>query len=201
MARAMSDSRRGQRRYLTLLLTEPVRKRDVPLLVQLATSAILGRSRDARWLALNVIGNMVPARSAYLWPEVVKWGSVRSKDVRAGVACFLVEHMLEHDFLTYFNRAKRLIEKGNRRFAFTLAYCQKLGQGQERANARRFDTFIGQLATTHREVAVLLRARAKRSPRKSGRDHVRTAEAMVACADRLAKNLDELMARVNASDS
>lgn len=58
-----------------------------------------------------------------IWQFVVRWGSHKSKDIRAGVACCILEVILGNQFDPYFQRCKDVIEGGNRRFAYTLSNC------------------------------------------------------------------------------
>jgi hypothetical protein len=53
--------------------------------------------------------------------------------------------MLEDHFREYFSRAKAAILEGNRRFAFTLGLCYKLGQAKKPRNANALDDFLASL--------------------------------------------------------
>src|SRR4051812_48741401 len=149
------------RKNLATLKREPVPKRQLPKLLRLATTAVNARSERARWQAFFAIQSAFPEHSEYFWPAIVEWGSARSKPLRTIVACALLEHLLEFDFRTYFGKSKAVIEQGNCRFAYTLAYCMKLGDAAKARNAQRFDKFIERLATTNKEVAVLQLERAR----------------------------------------
>lgn len=99
------------------------------------------RSTYIRWQSLLMLGDYAGTHPAKIWPLVLKWGSVRNYDIRRGVACCVLEHILEHHFDPYFDHAIAHIQEGNRRFAYTLAYCWKLGQAESPGNADRFDAF------------------------------------------------------------
>jgi hypothetical protein len=81
-----------------------------------------------------------------------------------GVACCILEYILEYHFSPYFDRARWLVERGNRRFRLTLAYCWKLGQAAEPGSAKAMDLFVATLTDAQREKARYDRGR--RRPRK-----------------------------------
>jgi hypothetical protein len=101
------------------------------------------RSSYVRWGSLAILGEYVETHPDRLWPLVLKWGSVKNYRIREGVACCVLEHILEHHFNTFFPRAVEYVERGHRRFAYTLAYCAKFGQAEETANSEAFDSFVG----------------------------------------------------------
>ena len=80
-----------------------------------------------------------------------------------GVACFLLEHFRESDFRQYFAMTQAEIEKGNKRLAFTLAHCMKLGQAKRSRNARQFDQYVERLAESDNDIRGLLVDRKKSS--------------------------------------
>ena len=108
-------------------------------------------SERVRWGTLTLLGDYAESNPAQLWPVVVKWNTPRSRDIRAGIACCILEHILSHHSSPYFQRAKRVIEDGNRRFGLTLAYCYKTGQSVKSKNAKRFDLFVATLQDAKRE--------------------------------------------------
>ena len=99
------------------------------------------RSTYVRWQALLMLGQHAERHPDEIWPSVLKWGTVKNRDIRQGVACCVLEHVLEHHFDPYFDRALSHIAGGHRRFAYTLAYCWRLGQAGSPVNAQRFDAF------------------------------------------------------------
>ena len=109
----------------------------------IANYLIPDRSQRVRWGMLLLLGDhYAESHPKQLWPLVAKWGSVGNEDIRAGVACCILENILEYHFCRYFCVAKRLIEKGNRRFGLTLTYCWKLGQAAKPRNAHALDAFL-----------------------------------------------------------
>lgn len=100
------------------------------------------RSSYVRWDSLAILGDYVETHPDRLWPLVLKWGSVKNYRIREGIACGVLEHILEHHFHTFFPKAVEYVEKGHRRFAYTLAYCGKFGQAEEPANSEAFDSFV-----------------------------------------------------------
>ena len=88
-----------------------------------------------------MLGDYAGTHPKKLWLLVAKWGTVRNYDIRRGIACCVLEHILEHHFDPYFDQSLAHIQHGNRRFAYTLAYCWKLGEAELPVNATRFNAF------------------------------------------------------------
>lgn len=122
-------------------------KANHPLVLELADVLIPDRNRDIRWgiLTIALCPRLYEWDVSELWPLVIKWGSVENTDIRNAVGVCVLEHILESDFQEYFGRAKRLIEGGNKRFAYTLACCGKFGQAVEANNSAEFDAFFASL--------------------------------------------------------
>ncbi len=118
------------------------------LVLELADLLIPDRNNDIRWGILTIALSPILRdwEPEQLWPLVVKWGSVKNRDIRTGVGVCVLEHILEHHFDEYFRRSKQLIEGGNRLFGFTLSCCGKWGQTQEPANAEAFDALVAPFA-------------------------------------------------------
>ena len=80
--------------YLKSLAARPQNRR---LVLELADFLIPDRSAYVRWQTLLLLGNHYAAsHPGALWPLVAKWGSAANRDIRRGVACCLLEHMLEY---------------------------------------------------------------------------------------------------------
>ena len=77
-----------------------------------------------------------------VWPLVTKWGAVRNRDIRAGVAVCVLEHILEFHFEEYFPRIERLIRGGVRRMALTLSMCWHLGKASDPSNSERIKRLV-----------------------------------------------------------
>jgi len=110
-------------------------------ILKMCDRMIPDRSTYIRWQALLMFGQHAERHPDEIWPSVLKWGTVQNRDIRQGVACCILEHVLEHHFDPYFDRALSHIACGHRRFAYTLAYCWRFGQAGSPLNAQRFDSF------------------------------------------------------------
>jgi hypothetical protein len=94
--------------------------------------------KDPRWQAIIEIGMFIPTEPEAVWNFVERWGHHRNEDLRTAIATCLLEHLLEHHFLTFFDRIKARARQ-NRQFADTFSHCWKLGQSREVQNADHFD--------------------------------------------------------------
>jgi hypothetical protein len=94
---------------------------------------------DCRWQALIVIGEAAEATPERVWQVVEEFGASDDPDMRAGIACVLLEHLLEHHFAVYFPKVQERVESGDQAFADTFSTCSKFGQTAEAANAALFD--------------------------------------------------------------
>ena len=113
--------------------------------MELADVLILDPNPNIRWAILVDLTKFAEDQPEKLWPLIIKWGSVYNPDIRLGIACCLLEHLLGCHFREFFKRSRQEILGGNRRFAATLNYCHKLGQAEEAANTRIFDDFLASL--------------------------------------------------------
>lgn len=107
------------------------------------------RADSVRWQALGILGRYPKTHPAELWPLVVKWGTSGVEDIRIGVACCLLEHVLEHHFAEYFPKAAAVAER-NARFLQVLSTCWPFGQTEFARNARRLKDTIDRLETIQR---------------------------------------------------
>ena len=97
------------------------------------------RATHLRWQALLILGRFAQSHPRELWPLVVKWGSDANEDIRTGVACCVLEHILEYyHFVEFFAEAKRVVLAGNRRFARTLSQCYEPDLPRNGALFRKF---------------------------------------------------------------
>ncbi len=117
-------------------------RQNLPFFLEIADLLIPHRSEKVRWGMLCVLGDFAESSPEALWPLVLKWGSAASEDIRMGVACCILEHILEFHFTRYFQRAKEEIERGNRRFTLTMSTCYKIGQAEKPRNAQALDRFL-----------------------------------------------------------
>lgn len=79
--------------------------------------------RDVRWQAIIAVGRHIEAEPEAVWGFVARWGKSPSLDLRAAIACCLLEHLLEHHFSLLFPRVERLARK-SKRFADTLSMAK-----------------------------------------------------------------------------
>jgi len=96
---------------------------------------------DPRWLAMIEVASHIEVQPEPVWEFIVKWGVHPQRDLRAAVACCLLEHLLEHHFAAYFPRVRKLVLK-EPLFAETFTWCWKFGQSEEPENAEQFDKLI-----------------------------------------------------------
>ncbi|MCS6776622.1 MAG: hypothetical protein RMJ43_07220 [Chloroherpetonaceae bacterium] len=114
-------------------------RRNGALLLELADPLVLGRSHSVRWGVLVLLGSYCEEHPEVLWPLVTRWGSMRSRSLRAAVGVCILEHLLEYHFAEYFVQIQKWLAEGNRRFRLTVCVCGKFGQAEEPENAVALD--------------------------------------------------------------
>lgn len=94
--------------------------------VAVAESLLPGRpaqdgKRDARWQVIIRLATFIESDPELLWRFCVKWGKHAQDDLRAAVACCLLEHLLEEhrDLIP----AAKMESRKSVRFAKTYAMC------------------------------------------------------------------------------
>ncbi len=92
-------------------------------LLDLAEVLVLDPAPNVRWRILVAIEDFAERCPERIWPFVVKWGSVLNRDIRQGVACCILEHILEFHWDEYFAESRAVIDRGNIRFAYALSFC------------------------------------------------------------------------------
>jgi hypothetical protein len=112
-----------------------------------ARPMIADEDNDCRWQALIVVGEFIGDRPEQVWEVIQQHGVSDDEDMRDGVACVLLEHLVEHSFERFFPRVERLA-LANESFADTCLRCWKFGQCKAPANARRFDALCRRLEQT-----------------------------------------------------
>ncbi len=104
----------------------------------------LDRHEDVRWRALTLLGDYTDPCGLQapqkLWPVVERLGASRSAGLRSGVACCVLEHLLEHHFDEYYPRVREKIEAGDRKMLEMLATCHPFGQAE--SHERQINAFI-----------------------------------------------------------
>lgn len=140
-----------------------------PSFLGIADLLVRDRRESVRWAVLVLVGlNYAEENPQAAWPFVARWGSAPSRDLRIGVACCVLEHILQQDFARYFPKARKIVEEGNRRFALTLLYCRKDGDSAEPRNAAAFDEYVATLDRARREKEKYDAAGRRRSTRSPG---------------------------------
>jgi hypothetical protein len=108
--------------------------------------ALLARGEhDARWEGAAMLEGFAATQPEVIWPLVVRFGSSQDSDLRAAIACCVLEHILEHNFERYFAESERLIVAGNLHFADTFSLCYAFGQAELPENKKRFDALVEQI--------------------------------------------------------
>jgi hypothetical protein len=94
---------------------------------------------DPRWQAIIAIGGHVEAEPEAVWSFIERWGGHPQQDLRAAVACCLLEHLLEYHFAAYLPRVERRA-LADPRFGAMFLICSRFGQTEEPAHSRRFES-------------------------------------------------------------
>ncbi len=111
--RSMCASRSAQRRLMALLTMrrQVYRDRGTIGYMHLARKMIDDSDNNCRWQALIVVGEFIETHPDDVWPLVEHYGQFGDEDMKAGVACVLLEHLLEHHRRRFRPRAERLASK------------------------------------------------------------------------------------------
>ncbi len=97
---------------------------------------------NTRWQGAILLGEFCATAPETIWPAVVRWGSSPDADMRAAIGTCVLEHIFEHHFDPFFERACELITEGNTAFADTMQGCWWLGQAGRSPNTKRVDAFL-----------------------------------------------------------
>jgi hypothetical protein len=97
---------------------------------RLARPLVADADNDCRWQALIVLGEFVPSDPEAVWPVVLRYGDHSDPDMRSGVATVLLEHLLEHHFVRYWPRVRRMVRQSPTRFGDTLERISAFGQAR-----------------------------------------------------------------------
>ena len=100
--------------------------------------ALSSPDESTRWQAAIALGGFSETDPEAIWPLVEKWGSSANEDTRAAIATCVLEHILDAWFVSFFERAERLIREGNVAFADTFCRCSQFGEAREPGNRERF---------------------------------------------------------------
>ena len=90
----------------------------------------------SRWQALIAIAESVESDPDAVWNVISRYGGSHDDDMQAGIACVLLEHLLDEHFEEYFPRVReRALE--DTLFCQTLALCriEEAGRKQRRVKS------------------------------------------------------------------
>jgi len=99
---------------------------------------------DPRWEAMLEIAYHLEGEPEPIWRFIKKWGVHEQDDLRSGIACCLLEHLLEYHFEEYFPRVTELA-KENSLFSKTVFFCRKFGKSKLPENAAKLDGLLESL--------------------------------------------------------
>ena len=99
---------------------------------------------DPRWQAIIKVGDFIESDPEPIWQFTAKWGCHADADLRMGIACCLLEHLLEWHFETIFPRAASLARE-NALFADSVSSCWKMGNSKEPGNAALMDALLREI--------------------------------------------------------
>ena len=78
-------------------------------------------------------GESIATNPESVWQVVAEFGNSPDDDMRAAIACVLLEHLLEEDFETYFARVRVEIRGGRSWMIKTLQICRFEGPNHQKA--------------------------------------------------------------------
>ncbi len=118
----MAASSFADKRLLALMLMRrQAGSRKLSSYLTIGRGMIDDGDNDCRWQALILLGEDIRNSPEQIWDIVKNYGTSKDADMRAGVACVLREHLIEHH-PTYRQLSKRIAGK-SKLFADTLATC------------------------------------------------------------------------------
>ena len=104
---------------------------------------------DPRWQAIIRVAQFVDSHPEELWAFARRWGASSDEDLRQAIATCVLEHLLEHHFVSLFPRVANAARADGAMAATTLA-CWKFGQTAEASNAAQFDALVAELSALTR---------------------------------------------------
>jgi hypothetical protein len=106
------------------------------LYFEFARSLVRDSDNNCRWQAVIVIGESIVTNPEGVWQVVAEFCNSSDDDMRAAIACVLLEHLLDADFETYFPRVREEVQRGRSWMIKTLQMCWLDGPNYQKA--RRF---------------------------------------------------------------
>lgn len=92
------------------------------LIAELA-DILIPRSSRVRWKILTLLGNYSEQYPNILWPIIIKWGQSNISDIRNGIACCVLEHVLQYHKSKYIKRINKIVIEGSWYMKDTLDRC------------------------------------------------------------------------------
>jgi hypothetical protein len=134
---------------------QPVVAMNVTEAIQNADAVLPGKQaiegeKDPRWQAVIAVGDFVESDPEPVWLFIERWGKHPDEDLRAAIACCLLEHLLEYHFDLVFPRMERLA-RSNPCFAEMVGWCGSFGQSELPQNAARRSKLVEELENARRK--------------------------------------------------
>ena len=99
-------------------------------IIRLAGKLARDRRTPVRWGALECLEHYVETHPRRIWPVAAQLGRSPDPDLRGGVACALLEHLLQYHYDTYFPKIRDKIESGDQKMLEMLGICYRFGQAE-----------------------------------------------------------------------
>jgi hypothetical protein len=113
-----------------------------------ANACLLGEpatvGQDPRWHAIIAVAEYVETEPELIWEFIRHWGGHPQEDLRNAIATCLLEHLLEHHFVTFFARVEQAAWT-HTLFGDMFLRCWRLGQAEEPGNAELFNSLRARL--------------------------------------------------------
>jgi len=151
--RQMCKSPSAETRLLALLLMRGEMGDGDPIdeYFDSARDLIEDENNNCRWQALIVIGYFIDSRPDDVWRIIEQYGVSDDDDMRAGVACVLLEHVLESHFEQFFPALREIILAGSAQMTDTLMLCAMPDPREHRRMIRELLAQVGEVDPMLRE--------------------------------------------------
>jgi len=106
--------------------------------------AAVAEGIDPRWQAIIEVAEYLGSCPEEVWGFAARWGCSDDADLRSAIATCVLEHLLEHDFATFFPQASTLA-RSNANFAQTISLCWRFGQAEKPMNVLAFNGLLADL--------------------------------------------------------
>ena len=134
----MAKNRSARRRLRALLIMRKqiAEGRDLKSYLRLARRMIDDPNNNCRWQALIVVGEFIEDHPDEIWTVVKRYATHEDSDMRMGVACVLLEHLLGHHWRRFHREARREAAD-SALFAETLGMCRDFREPRRKGESRR----------------------------------------------------------------